>query len=474
MISRHAPARRPGHRPRISISVVAPSHPSDQEIMNLDLPPALSIGDLKGFVNAETNIPQEQQHFYLNNVELQPDSKSLDDAGVKDGDMLAMLMRQQQTATGNGMGGQRRAQRAPQQQSSSPGRMRPEEIETTRLSLLGNAGAMAQVREQRPALAEAINDPNRFREAWVEMERVDRDREEERLEQMRLLNEDPFNEDAQRKIEEMIRQQSVQENLQHAYEHNPEVFGRVTMLYIPVTVNRTPIKAFVDSGAQTTIMSPSCAETCGIMRLIDKRYSGVAHGVGTAQILGRVHSADIKIGNQNMACSFTVMEGKDVDLLLGLDMLKRFQGIIDLRKNQLIFGEDNAVDFLGEADIPKSFEAAQANEPTVPGPNGTEIGAETGTVKKTGAASSSSSSAAPTTNGNFGGAGHTTGASASSSGKAAASSAPAPAAQPARTEYPKEAIGSLVGLGFSRPQAIAALDACGGNVEYAAGLLFQS
>jgi DNA damage-inducible protein 1 len=42
------------------------------------------------------------------------------------------------------------------------------------------------------------------------------------MEQMRLLNEDPFNIDAQRKIEEMIRQQSVQDNLQHAYEHNPE------------------------------------------------------------------------------------------------------------------------------------------------------------------------------------------------------------------------------------------------------------
>ncbi|GAB7363725.1 hypothetical protein MBLNU230_g4293t1 [Neophaeotheca triangularis] len=469
------------HRPRVTISIVAPDHALDQELLTLDLPPGLSLADLKGFVNAETQLPQAQQQFYLNSVALTGDSQTLEEAGVKDGEMLAMMVRPAvpQNNSGNDMRSQQRRQAGGagggQRQGPQQGM---QEIETTRLSILGNAGAMAQVREQRPALAEAINDSNRFREVWLEMIREDEDRERDRQEQMRLLNEDPFNIDAQRKIEEMIRQQSVQDNLQHAYEHNPEVFGRVTMLYISVLVNKHPVKAFVDSGAQTTIMSPSCAEQCGIMRLIDKRYSGIAKGVGTATILGRVHSADIKIGKANMSCSFTVMEGKDVDLLLGLDMLKRFQAVIDLRTNRLVFGDGNEVEFLGEAEIPKYMEETAANEPTVNGPNGTKIGQESGTVTQSGDASSSAASGS---NGAFKGAGQTVGGGGDSKAPVG-NDGPTPSATPAaprpapvaQQSHSKESIDQLVSLGFTNQQAVAALDACGGNVEYAAGLLFQS
>lgn len=70
----------------------------------------------------------------------------------------------------------------------------------------------------------------------------------------------------------MINKKNIEENREYAEEYIPESFGTVTMLYIELSINRHPVQAFVDSGAQSTIMSKACAERCGIMRLVDTRF----------------------------------------------------------------------------------------------------------------------------------------------------------------------------------------------------------
>lgn len=100
------------------------------------------------------------------------------------------------------------------------------------------------------------------------------------------------------------------------------------MLYINAKINKVPIQAFVDSGAQSTIMSKSCAERCNVLRLVDTNYAGTAVGVGTSKIIGRVHAAEIEIEGKLLTCSLTVIENDGVDFLLGLDMLKRFSVVI--------------------------------------------------------------------------------------------------------------------------------------------------
>merc|ERR1719259_866349 len=226
--------------------------------------------------------------------------------------------------------------------------------------LMDNPEHLARLSSTNPSLADAAR---KGLEAFTGvLSSQQKAAEEEERKRMKLLTADPFDAEAQALIQEEINRKNIDANMEAAMEHSPESFGTVQMLYINCSVNGHAVKAFVDSGAQTTIMSVGCAERCGIMRLVDERWAGIAKGVGEQRILGRVHCVPIEIQGAHLTSSFSILQEQSMEMLLGLDMLRRHQMIIDLHACVLKIGTSgNQTPFLQDADLPEHIKLTNAS-----------------------------------------------------------------------------------------------------------------
>ncbi|KAL2610463.1 hypothetical protein R1flu_029036 [Riccia fluitans] len=424
----------------MKVSVLTP----DERIVSLDVEPDEMMENLKAILEVETGIPLNQQQILHHGNEIR-NSGRLNSAGVVENDLLMLVT----TGPSASDGPAQQPQGANSMGLNSDGSAANPSAFLSHLR--GNQNLMTQLMQRQPDLGNAI-----IRGDIETMQRFLRSQHAQQLElrrrqqrELELMNADPFDIEAQKKIEEAIRQKNVDENWEAAVEHNPESFARVIMLYVDMEVNGVPIKAFVDSGAQMTIISKDCAERCGLLRLLDRRYGGIARGVGQSEIVGRIHVAPLKIGKNYYPCTFNVLDQPDLEFIFGLDMLRKHQCSIDLKDNVLrVGGGEIAVPFLAEKDLPMHF-LGDDRIPASPSASGSGKGVVT-QIPPVALQSPASGAGGP-------------------SEQSLAQEAKKRARSPQDLEVK---ITRLMELGFDRESVTQALTLCDGNEEQAASYLF--
>lgn len=177
---------------RLTISFISTS-----QIVQLEVPSEITILDLKALIASELpTVPTNTQHLYHNGRLLAEQSKSLQEYGVANDDLIVLHSRGPGGSSGQQqqqqqVGAVRRSPGAASGARGSPYGQRPaqprqtqggQDPELIRLQVLGDPRLLGQLRDSQPDLAASVNDPERFAETFQRMEqqRAEADRQKQR------------------------------------------------------------------------------------------------------------------------------------------------------------------------------------------------------------------------------------------------------------------------------------------------------
>ena len=122
------------------------------------------------------------------------------------------------------------------------------------------------------------------------------------------------------------------------------------MCLVPCTVGSITVEMLVDTGAQSSVLSMPIVNQLGLSNRLDRRYQGVAAGVGRAKINGKISNVIIQMGagHVEFPMDFIVLDVHDPLVILGLDQMRKYKCLVDIGRNVLVFGGAGGVevDFL--------------------------------------------------------------------------------------------------------------------------------
>lgn len=413
--------------------------PDQNRFIDTEVPDDLSLEEFKTYIEAETGVRPLQQILEHESISLQYGNESLGNLGLSDDDVIVLHTKPENTQNTLTV----------QNSTAQLGSM---DYEHLRQQALAHPEIRAQL---NPAALAAIRNPVDFHSKMKDAESKAR---QQYITELRDLQENADLPENQKKLMEMIRRERIQKNLQLAYEITPEAFVNTSLLLIKLSINGHETHALVDSGAQKSVILKPIAESFGLHDLIDTAFAGMSRGVGSQESPGRIHSVPVVLGDTNLAlpCAFQVLE-VGFPVLLGLDMLKSHRCVIDLSKSALVVGEYE-IPFIAEHEVERLTLEAHKETPTS---TGNKVGAGLNPAFQRPVGTSAGANAAQ-----------------AASLRLATNllNTPPTSSMPAATQSSstnEDGVKQLQALGFSRNEALEALQLSNGNVEMAAAYLFQ-
>lgn len=128
--------------------------------------------------------------------------------------------------------------------------------------------------------------------------------------------------------------------------NNPFAASSSHMATVLGTIGNISIEMLIDTGAQTSVLSMPIVRQLGLMNRLDRRYMGVAAGVGQARISGKISNVicAFGVGHVEFPMDFIVLDINHSLVILGLDQMRKYKCLVDMEREKLVFGGSNGIE----------------------------------------------------------------------------------------------------------------------------------